>query len=88
MVRGSLVGLIHTKILLRRGVDARTENEKAIPLINTDIDSLGGVAEMFHESWAQLIEVIVGLTLLSQRIGWVSPVLLLSIFGKKPPRIR
>ncbi|KXL50255.1 MAG: hypothetical protein FE78DRAFT_533189 [Acidomyces sp. 'richmondensis'] len=81
MVRGSLMSLIHEKALSKRGVDAQMENQKAIALISTEIEGLLDVGEMVNEGWAQLVEVLVGMTLLSYRIGWVCPFLLLSIFA-------
>jgi hypothetical protein len=40
------------------------------------------VAEMLHETWAHLVEVIVGMVSLLYTIGWTSLLLLLSIYGK------
>jgi ATP-binding cassette subfamily C (CFTR/MRP) protein 1 len=50
-------------------------------LVSTDVDSLVTTAEMFHETWAQLVEVVIGMILLTRKVGWISPILLLSIFG-------
>ncbi|KAK5122260.1 hypothetical protein LTR85_004170 [Meristemomyces frigidus] len=39
------------------------------------------MAEMFHEAWAQVLESLIGMVLLTQYVGWVSLVLPISILG-------
>ena len=82
MIRGSLIGLIHNKALSGNGVNSEKQNAKATTLLSTEVDSLATVAEMLHETWAQVLEVIVGMTLLTRKVGWISPILLISIYGK------
>jgi len=48
----------------------------------TDADSLDGIAEMFHETWAQIIEVVIGVILLASEVGWIWPLPLFLIFCK------
>ncbi len=48
--------------------------------MSTDIDGLDGVPEMFHETWAQLLEVVIGIVLLSREVGWIWPLPLILIF--------
>jgi ATP-binding cassette subfamily C (CFTR/MRP) protein 1 len=49
--------------------------------MSTDADALGNVSEMFHETWAQVLEVAIGMVLLAQQIGWFCIVPLPIIYG-------
>jgi hypothetical protein len=72
MIRGALVGLIHQRSL---GVRSGSyEDGKSVTLMSTDVDSLQDIGEMFHETWAQFLEVIIGTSLLATQIGWLCPV--------------
>ncbi|KAH7400242.1 P-loop containing nucleoside triphosphate hydrolase protein [Cadophora sp. MPI-SDFR-AT-0126] len=78
MIRGSLVGLIyHRSLEVESG---KHDDGKAVTLLNSDVESLDSVGEMFHETWAQLLEVVVGTALLTRQIGWLSFVPLVIIF--------
>lgn len=79
MTRGALVGLIHVKSL--RAEKSPVEDRKALALMSTDVDNASTVAEMFHETWAQVTEVLIGTTLLAREIGWFPLLPLLIIFG-------
>ncbi|OBT68976.1 hypothetical protein VE03_01419 [Pseudogymnoascus sp. 23342-1-I1] len=66
MVRGALVGLIHHRSLnvqLAHGAD-----QSSVSLMSTDVDSIDTIGEMFHETWAQLLEVILGTVMLAEQI--------------------
>ncbi|KFY06537.1 hypothetical protein V492_07977 [Pseudogymnoascus sp. VKM F-4246] len=70
MVRGALVGLVHHRSLdvqLADGVD-----QSSVSLMSTDVDSIDTIGEMFHETWAQLVEVVLGTAMLAKQIGWLS----------------
>lgn len=54
----------------------------ATTLMSTDVDALANVSEMFHEAWAQVLEVIVGMILLAQQLGLVCLVPLPMIYGE------
>lgn len=58
------------------------EDGNAFTLLNSDVESIDSVGEMFHETWAQFLEVVVGTALLTRQIGWLSPVPLIIIFCK------
>jgi ATP-binding cassette subfamily C (CFTR/MRP) protein 1 len=78
MVRGALIGLIHHRSLnVRSGA---YDDGNAVTLMSTDVDSLQDVGEMFHETWAQFLEVVIGTTLLATQIGWLCPIPLIIIF--------
>ncbi|KAJ9151860.1 Canalicular multispecific organic anion transporter 2 [Pleurostoma richardsiae] len=78
MIRGALVSLLHGSSLSSR--DGESNEGKVITLISNDVTSMEKSAEMFHETWAQLLEVIVGITLLAREVGWLWPLPLLIIF--------
>jgi hypothetical protein len=78
MLRGGLISLIHERALHVR--NASYEDGNAVTLMSTDADNLQPVAEMFHDTWAYLLEVIIGTTFLATQIGWLCPVPLVFIF--------
>lgn len=78
VTRSALVGAIHDKAINSPSV-AHGSSE-AVTLMSTDTEGLDGVPEMFHEIWAQVLEVVVGIVLLSREVGWISPLPLVLIF--------
>lgn len=80
MTRSALIGLIHNKIM--KSPCTTHDNGEAITLMSTDAESLDGFAEMVHETWAQVIEVLVGLGLLARQVGWIWPLPLFLIYCK------
>lgn len=70
MLRGGLVGLIFNKTLLLR--DGVYDESAAITHMSTDIDRIAASMQSMHETWARLIEVSVGVWLLSIQLGAVS----------------
>lgn len=69
MVRGALIGLIHHRsIQLSSGIQ---DEGHAVTLMSTDVNNLESVGEMVHETWARLLEVILGTGLLASQIGWL-----------------
>ncbi|KAJ8131478.1 hypothetical protein O1611_g2147 [Lasiodiplodia mahajangana] len=78
MTRSALVGLIHQKAM--ESPTLGYDSSEAITLMSTDASSLDGVAEMFHETWAQLIEVLFGVILLAREVGWIWPLPLFLIY--------
>ncbi|KAI5194570.1 hypothetical protein E4T39_08584 [Aureobasidium subglaciale] len=79
MTRAALVGLIYDKTISLPS--AAYKDHSAVTLMSTDADALGNVSGMFHEAWAQVLEVIVGMILLAQQIGWFCLVPLLLIYN-------
>ncbi len=78
-IRGALTTLILTKTLQARA--DTDQNGQAVTLINTDVDSLGRMPEMLHETWAQIVEVILGIIILMTVVNWLWPIPILMIFG-------
>lgn len=81
MTRSALIGLIHDKTMNSPSITY--ENGESTTLMSTDADSLEGIGEMFHETWAQVIEVVIGLFLLAGEVGWIWPLPVFLIFCKK-----
>jgi ATP-binding cassette, subfamily C (CFTR/MRP), member 1 len=56
------------------------DNGEAITLMSTDANNLDGIFEMVHETWAQVIEVLIGIRLLAIQVGWIWPLPLFLIY--------
>ncbi|KAF2811591.1 putative multidrug resistance protein [Mytilinidion resinicola] len=70
MFRGALVGLVFNKTLnLRDGV---YDESAAVTHMSTDIDRIAEGMKNMHETWGRLIEVAIGIWLLSVQLGAVS----------------
>lgn len=80
MTRSALVGLIHDKTM--KSPSIAYDNGEATTLMSTDADSLDRIAEMVHETWAQVIEVLIGIGLLASEVGWIWPLPLFLIYCK------
>lgn len=78
MIRGAVVGLINNKSLIQ--LSANYEDSRAVTLISTDAENVCQSARFFHETWAQVIEVILGTAMLAREVGWLCPVPLVIIF--------
>ncbi|KAI0401067.1 putative ABC transporter [Xylaria palmicola] len=78
MTKSALLGLIHDKTM--KSPSMACDNGKVITLISTDVENLDGFAEMMHETWAQLVEVLIGIALLAREVGWIWPLPLFLIF--------
>ncbi|KAK1564091.1 P-loop containing nucleoside triphosphate hydrolase protein [Colletotrichum navitas] len=78
MIRGAVVGLIYTKALSQRGTGY--DDGIAVALMSTDAVNVGQSAEMFHETWAHIIEVILGTVMLARQVGWVCLIPITLIF--------
>ncbi|KAF5694946.1 major facilitator family transporter [Fusarium denticulatum] len=78
MTKGTLVGLINDASLRQ---SSSSYNDGIAPtLISTDTESVMRFASMFHETWAHVLEVIIGMTMLARQIRWAAPVPLVIIF--------
>ncbi|KAK1138802.1 hypothetical protein N8T08_001763 [Aspergillus melleus] len=78
ITRGALVEIIYARSL--RVESSPVPNGRALTLMSADVDSVDTSAEMVHETWAQLVEVIVGTSLLARQIGWFALLPLVIIF--------
>ncbi|KYK58951.1 ABC transporter [Drechmeria coniospora] len=57
------------------------DNGEATTLMGIDAEILDSVTEMMHETWAQVIEVLVGIGLLARQVGWIWPLPLILIYS-------
>lgn len=78
MFRGGLTSLIHHHSLSISAT--RSEDSEALTLVGSDVDSIESAGEIFHETWAQLLEVIVGTAMLVARVRWLAFLPLIIIF--------
>lgn len=78
MVRGALIGLVHDKAMKLPGKEAKSE---AVTLMSSDIDSVESVGEILHDTWAYILEVVIGTMLLAARLQWFAFLPLAIIFG-------
>jgi hypothetical protein len=67
-----------------KSVSIAYDNGAATTLMSTDADSLDGIGEMVHEVWAQIVEVLIGILLLSGQVGWIWPLPLVLMYRKFP----
>lgn len=81
VLQANLVTLLHEKTLSIHNEIGRAEDGSASTLITTDVEALLPLGGMFHDAWAHLLEVIIGMWLLVVRVSWAAPVLVLSIYG-------
>ncbi|KAK3694050.1 ABC transporter type 1, transmembrane domain-containing protein [Podospora appendiculata] len=72
MIRGALVSLVHESSLV--APSQAYDDGKAVALVTTDVSALENAGRMFHETWAQVVEVVVGTVLLARKVGWLWPV--------------
>ncbi|ETS83153.1 hypothetical protein PFICI_05029 [Pestalotiopsis fici W106-1] len=79
MARGVLISLIHHKTL-HTSSDFLNEG-KVVTLMSNDVDNVSDSGEMFHQTWAQVLEVAIGIALLASEVGWVWPLPLVFIFS-------
>jgi ATP-binding cassette, subfamily C (CFTR/MRP), member 1 len=86
MIRGAVVGLINCKSLSQQS--GSYDDGRAVTLMSTDSESVGNSAQMFHETWAQVIEVVLGTLMLAREVGWICPVPLVIIFCELSSAIR
>ena len=80
IIRGAVVGLINRKSLEQHF--SSYDDAKAVTLMSTDTENVCQSARFFHETWAQVIEVMIGTAMLAMEVGWIAPVPLIIIFCK------
>ncbi|RBA21188.1 hypothetical protein FPRO05_07502 [Fusarium proliferatum] len=78
ITKGTLIGLINNAAL--RQSSSSYNDGIALTLISTDTESVMRFSSMFHETWAHVLEVIIGMAMLARQIRWAAPVPLVIIF--------
>lgn len=84
MTRGAVVNLIYTTLL--QSQKGAYDNNSPITLMSTDCDSVSGAPEMFHELWAHILEVAIGMAIMSREVQWLWVVPTILIFCEIPGR--
>lgn len=79
MTRGALISLVHHQSLHMSTTGFK--DSEALTLVSSDIDNIESFGETFHETWARLLEVIIGTMLLAAQIGWFAFLPLVIVFG-------
>ena len=77
MLRGATIALIFNRTLLMQ--DGVYDESAAVTLMSTDTDHILASLNTFGECFANILEVIIGLYLLTRQLGWVSIIPLLVI---------
>ncbi|PYH32191.1 ATP-binding cassette transporter [Aspergillus neoniger CBS 115656] len=78
MVRGALISLVHDQAMRLPRKEAESE---AVTLINSDVDSVESVGAILHDTWAYILEVVIGTMLLAARLQWFAFLPLAIIFA-------
>lgn len=80
MSKMTMIGLIHNRCLtIKYGA---FDDAAAVTLISTDVEEVMFSADIFHEIWAQCLELCIGLYFLARELGWVCIVPLLVVACK------
>ncbi|KAF2418454.1 P-loop containing nucleoside triphosphate hydrolase protein [Tothia fuscella] len=63
------------------------EDGQALNLMSTDVEKISATLEMIHETWAKLVEVMIGIILLAREIGsvWPTPLIMI-LLGSRVSR--
>lgn len=78
--KSAIIGLIYEQMM--NLPSTTSQDGEAIGLMSTDAEGLEGVAEMIHETWAQVLEVVIGMALLAREVGWLWLLLVSLIYCK------
>ena len=81
-MQSSLTALVYNKTLSRNYQDVDAGH--AMTLMGSDIDGVSDAAEMAHETWAYVTELVIGVIILASQVKWFWPVPLAIIFCKSP----
>ena len=66
--RGALVGLIHSRCLTLR--DGVYDGAEAVTLMNSDTAGVENLAWLSQETFAQMVEALIGMGMLWNQVGW------------------
>jgi hypothetical protein len=62
------VGLIHARCLTMR--DGIYDDAAAVTHMSSDANNVENLSWIIQELWAQIIEILIGMALLSNQLGW------------------
>ena len=69
MVRGSMVSIIYRKTLQLSAGAIALDDSKPVTLMSSDVERIGSGMEFLHESWSNVIEIMIALWLLEEQLG-------------------
>lgn len=75
--RSALIALLHHRTLHVQS--EHHDNGGPITLMSVDVETLSTLGDMLHETWAYILEVIIGTTLLASQIKWLCLVPLVGV---------
>ncbi|KAG0653052.1 abc multidrug transporter B [Hyphodiscus hymeniophilus] len=78
MFRGGMVSLIYERTLTLR--EGGVDDSSAVSLMSNDVDQIAFGLEELNEVWSRLIEIAIGVPLLTLKLGWVSVIPLVVVF--------
>jgi hypothetical protein len=70
MFRGAAVSLVYNRTLSIQ--EGECDESEAVTLMSTDVDRISFCLEELNECWSRLIEIGIGIALLTRQLGWVS----------------
>jgi hypothetical protein len=71
-MKSSFICLVYNKTL---SISSNAANAgRAMTVMSTDVDIVSGTGDLFHETWGQILELIFGLIILANQVGWIWPV--------------
>ncbi|KAL5094611.1 hypothetical protein Trisim1_005344 [Trichoderma cf. simile WF8] len=71
MIRGCLTTLIYNKTL---AIGSHvSDTGKVLTIMSTDVNGAAEAGKMFHEAWAKLFELVLGIILLVREVKWLAP---------------
>lgn len=79
-LRGMLIAAIYDKML--RLTPGELENSAAVTLISTDMTNIERIVPFFHNIWAAVMELILGMFILSTIAGQAAVLMLFPALGK------
>jgi ATP-binding cassette subfamily C (CFTR/MRP) protein 1 len=82
MFRGGMIALIYDKTLVMK--EGAFDESAAMSLMSSDVDQITFALKEVNEIWARLLELCIGLPLLTRQLGWVSMVPLIVVISECP----
>lgn len=80
MIRGCLTTLIYNKTL---AIGSHiSDTGKVLTIMSTDVNGAAEAGKMFHEAWAKLFELVLGIILLIREVKWLAPLPFIIIICK------
>ena len=63
-------------------IDGASDESAAVSLMSTDVDQISTCLREVNEIWSRILEIMIGLPLLTRQLGWVSIVPLIVVISK------